>query len=61
MGMSFERSTVSLPRGWKEKARLAGINMSGLLRANLREKLDLTPEEVEKYRSDLLGTRRQRK
>jgi post-segregation antitoxin (ccd killing protein) len=57
MGKKTERVNISLPIGMAGKARDQGLSMSGILRTQLREKLILSDEEIERYRS-CIGRRR---
>jgi hypothetical protein len=58
MGKKMEPVNLTIPRGWKNKSREAGISLSGLLRSELRKKLDLSDEEIMQYRSYLTGGRK---
>jgi hypothetical protein len=50
MGKKMEPVNLTIPAGWKTKSREAGISLSGLLRSELRKKLDLSEEEIRDYR-----------
>jgi hypothetical protein len=58
MGKHTEPVNVCLPAGWKKKSREQGISLSGVLRAQLRQQLDLSEKEIEEYRSYLTGGRK---
>jgi len=58
MGKKTEACNVSLPVGLKRRAREQGLSLSGILRAQLREKLILSEEEIMQYRAYLTGVRK---
>jgi hypothetical protein len=58
MAKKMEPVNLTIPAGWKRKSREQGISLSGVLRAQLRQQLDLSEKEIEEYRSYLTGGRK---